>query len=76
MLVNEENPRAIASVLSLVPVGRHGIKRILGESLLISSLQGKALRTLVDIVSLAEIKRILGEWLLISSLTGKALRML
>ena len=43
---------------------------------MISSLQGKALRTLVDIPRLAEIKRILGECLLISSLPGKALRML
>ena len=42
----------------------------------ISSLPGKALRTLVDIVRLAEIKRILGECLLISSLLGKALRTL
>ena len=31
-----------------------GIKRILGECLLISSLPGKALRTLVDIARLAE----------------------
>ena len=30
-------------------------KRILGEGLLISSLPGKALRTLVDIARLAEI---------------------
>ena len=32
----------------------HSIKRILGECLLISSLPGKALRTLVDIARLAE----------------------
>ena len=43
---------------------------------MISSLPGKALRTLVDIASLAEIYRILGECLLISSFPGKALRML
>ena len=43
---------------------------------MISSLQGKALRTLVDIARLAEIQRILGECLLISSLLGKALRTL
>ena len=48
------------------------ILRILGECLLISSLPGKALRTLVDIARLAEVKRILGECLLISSLPGKA----
>ena len=41
-----------------------------------SSLPGKASRTLVDIARLAEIKRILGECLLISSLPGKALRTL
>ena len=52
------------------------IKKILGECLLISSLPGKALRTLVDIVRLAKIKKIQGECLLISSLPGKALRML
>ena len=39
-----------------------------------SSLPGKALRTLVDIARLVEIGRILGECLLISSLPGKALR--
>ena len=43
---------------------------------LISSLPGKALRTLVDIARLANIERILGECLLISSLPGKALRIL
>ena len=32
----------------------HSILRILGECLLISSLPGKALRTLVDIARLAE----------------------
>ena len=41
-----------------------------------SSLTGKSLRTLVDIVRLAEIQRILGECLLISSLPGKVLRTL
>ena len=44
--------------------------RILGESLLISSLPGKALRKLVDIARLAEIQRRLGKCLLISSLSG------
>ena len=43
---------------------------------LISSLPGKALRTLVGIAMLAAIKRILGECLLTSSLPGKALRTL
>ena len=43
---------------------------------MISSLPGKALRTLVDIARLAKIKRILGECLLISSLSGKDLRTL
>ena len=52
------------------------IERILGECLLISSLPGKALNTLVDIARLAEIYGILGECLLISSLPGKALRTL
>ena len=47
-----------------------------GECLLISSLPGKALRTLVDIARLAEIKRILVECLMISSLLGEALRTL
>ena len=47
-----------------------------GECLLISSVPGKALRTLVDIARLVEIERILGECLLISSLPGKALRTL
>ena len=50
--------------------------RILGECLLISSLHGKALRTLDDIARFAEIQRILGECLLIPSLPGKALRTL
>ena len=49
---------------------------MLGECLLISSLPGKALRTLVDIARLAEIWIILGECLLISSLPGTALRTL
>ena len=44
---------------------------ILGECLLISSLPGKALRTLVDIARLPNLSRILGECLLISSLPGK-----
>ena len=52
------------------------ILRILGESLLISSLPGKALRTFVDIARLAEIYRILRECLLISSLQDMALRAL
>ena len=43
---------------------------------LISSLPGKALRTLVDIGRFAEILRILGKCLLISSLPGKASRTL
>ena len=43
-------------------------------TLLISSLPGKALRTLVDIARLADILRILGECLLISSLPGKTSR--
>ena len=43
---------------------------------MISSLPGKALRTLVDIARLVEKKRILGECLLISSLPGKASRTL
>ena len=46
------------------------------KCLLISSLPGKASRTLVDIARLAEIKRILDEYLLISSLPGKASRTL
>ena len=50
--------------------------RILGECLLISSLPGKALRTLVDIMKHGETLRILGECLLISSLPGNALRTL
>ena len=41
---------------------------------MISSLPGKALRTLVVIARLVEIKKILGECLLISSLHGEALR--
>ena len=41
-------------------------------SVFISSLPGKALRTLVDIARLAEIKGILGELLLITILPGKA----
>ena len=49
------------------------IKRILGECLLISSLPGKALRTIVDIARLADLYIILCECLLISSLPGKAL---
>ena len=47
------------------------IYRILGDCLLISSLQGKALRMLVDIARLNEISRILGDCPLISSLPGK-----
>ena len=40
----------------LVDIARFAeIYRILGESLMISSLPGKALRTLVDIARLAEI---------------------
>ena len=38
----------------IVPFTDVGKKRILGESLLISSLPGKALRPLVDIARLAE----------------------
>ena len=49
---------------------------MLGECLLISSVPGKALRTLVDVARLAEIERMLGEGLLISSVPGKALRTL
>ena len=58
-----------------IPTGLN-IERIQGECLLISSLPGKASRTLVDIARLAEIKRIQGECLLISSLPGEALRTL
>ena len=43
---------------------------------MISSLPGKVLRMLVDIVRLAEIMRILGECLLISTIPGKDLRTL
>ena len=50
-------------------VGKQRI--LLCEGLLISSLPGKALRKLFDMVSLAEKYRILGECLLISSLPGK-----
>ena len=40
----------------LVYIARHAeILRILGECLLVSNLPGKALRTLVDFVRLAEI---------------------
>ena len=49
---------------------------MLGECLLISSLPGKALRTLVDIARLAKIHRILDECLLISSVPDNALRTL
>ena len=45
-------------------------------SVLISSLPGKASRTLVDIARLAEILRILSECLLISRLPSKASRTL
>ena len=44
-----------------------GPQRILGECLLISSLPGEALSSLVDIAMLVETKGILGECLLISS---------
>ena len=43
---------------------------------MISNLQGKASRKLVDIARLAEISRILGESFFISSLPGKASRTL
>ena len=49
---------------------------MLGECLLISSLPGKALRTLADIAMLAEILIILSECLLISIIPDKALRTL
>ena len=50
--------------------------RILGECLLISSLQGKAWEYLLTSWDLLRYLRILGECLLISSLPGKALRTL
>ena len=46
------------------------IQKVRGDCLLISSLPGKALRTLFDIARLAEICRLLDECLLISSLPG------
>ena len=52
------------------------IYKIQGECLLISSLPGKGLRTLVDIARLAQIQRIQRECILVSRLQGKALRML
>ena len=55
--------------------GLRDIYRILGECLLILSLPGKALRTLVDIARLFKILKLQGGYLLISSLPGKASRM-
>ena len=42
-------------IVSLAVASEGGIKRILGECLLITSLPGKASRTLVDIMRLAKI---------------------